>query len=415
MTTLLDWERKKITMEEHQQQPPDLPQLPIEIVQRIVECVIPKNPPVAFDRKNTVTKTLLSFSRTCKATSVLATSLLLQHCLYIDHEDQLEAIVQMLESDNAQLAMCAGDFKKSGVGLYLYLNPESTAEDEALAALITPLFEHLSPYIRRLVLDEGDLDCRGEPPVETSYSLREALTLMPMLEEFSCDEDFTNFHCNSEMHQCHQYCESEGWSGLPRLRRLALCFTSLRDDCFDAALKTHRGLEHLVLAAPRDLHDSCRETCFRQGGLNIKRLTVVDDHESTPYNWGDWLMPEESSQPHNSTKLQLEVHGEGRAQQEASVLEAGVALRSISLPHEDVWCTFVVRHALAGTLWDLEGRVITPGKCQCLHHDKVETGGLKLQDDSISRQDRSNPSARLSSQLTALQASAQRSSDTQQT
>ena len=387
---------KGIRIKSHRRRPS--PVLPIEIIQRIVECLIPeKTPvPVAFALNSTVPKTLLSFRRTCKATSLVALRLLLQHCLWIDGERQLELVMRTLDSDNGQRATCGSDVNEHGTGLFLVLAPEDPAMEVRLSSLVEKLFGRLAPYIRRLVIARFPLTPYfSEESNQLQLTLQRDVRWMPKLEEFCRGGNDYVAHTDNFLHmdlsQPNPGCKPLVWSLWPRLRYLALTGTDVICPLFLDTLKQSSKLQHLVLATPWHLQDLCRSNeCLRHGGFQLERLTIVNDCDANLYDWGPWPVCQDFLEGRSrhwtdwpdrldfleaqtSGRTLLEDSGRVRGQGEVSSLESGPALRCISLPNVKRFVNkapspdeFVRYHALASNLWDLEGRVITPGKCQCL-------------------------------------------------
>ena len=369
-----------------------IPLLPMEVILRIVECVIPEDPPVAYTRHDIVTKTLLSFSRTCKATSTLATSLLLQHCLYIDTEHQLELVVQMLQSGNSLLARCGSDLIRDGVGLCLdepwwdsrlFCQRYPKKGQMPLPDIIEVLFRKLFPHIRRLVI-RGTEKLSGT----STDALRKALTQMPNLQEFSSVGYSSYLHCAYSQPWPVSHCDgthaggdgdSEIWSFWPQLRRLALCSTQINQRCFTTALKRPQRLTHLVLATPWGLPAFVEQACFRHGSLKLERLTYVNMANGiTLSGWEGCSVHRESSLIHTSTRLKLDGNGKICVQQEASTFEPGLHVQRIRMKHsteqrrsvaedaDTIATHFVLPRALAGDLWGMHGLLVIPKDCQCV-------------------------------------------------
>ena len=354
------------------------PILPAEVIHNIIGHLIPENPPVAFAPDHLVTKTLLALSRTCKATSSLATTLLLQHCLYIKGKDRLLLVVRGLCTENGRSALGSSTFQTNGTSLYfapwpatkddfpcLPLWAEGVVKGVDLADYVEVLFEKLGPYIRRLVIDRPQRSY-GET-IKGEVILRKSLMRMPRLQEFSSFGD-------------HGYLlpgfrQIEVWNRWPQLRRLALNGISL-DPSIIAALKRNQTLQHLILESPAGLPGFLRRECFRHMSQKLKLLTVVNMHN--PDILEDWGQREDSFLIDESIRLQLKGNEAIRALQEASILWTGVVIRLIDLPDavdqpqmasEDepvLPGDLILRHALAGTLWGLGGRSYISNGCQCV-------------------------------------------------
>ncbi|KAF4435162.1 F-box-like domain-containing, partial [Fusarium albosuccineum] len=72
--------------------------LPVDIILLIIESLVPKNTQPILPASNPVTKTLVAFTRVCKATYPVASRLLWNFCLYIDSPDRATQFLRFLSS-----------------------------------------------------------------------------------------------------------------------------------------------------------------------------------------------------------------------------------------------------------------------------------------------------------------------------
>ncbi|KAL2870255.1 uncharacterized protein BJX67DRAFT_279019 [Aspergillus lucknowensis] len=220
--------------------------LPPELILRIVECVIPSSPPVAFPPRHVVTRTLLSFTLVCKLTSRVAKQLLMKHCLYIVYGDRLGELLL----HTGPLSIFRGQSRRppSGVGLFLSPFPPRYLNSPCIAWQVHHLASIICGSLTRLVIDMPLRELYPEHDVcQVRPVLRQAFARMTMLEEFCSVRDELYLSTIPRIQ------EPAIWSFWPRLKRLALYNVDIDSSQFIEGLRQCSNLTHLVLVRPDGL------------------------------------------------------------------------------------------------------------------------------------------------------------------
>ncbi|GKZ20773.1 hypothetical protein AbraIFM66951_003075 [Aspergillus brasiliensis] len=260
--------------------------LPPEIIQLIIESIIPPDPPVAYPDFSGEIDTLVSLTLVSRFTCQIARRLLINHCLLIDDEYLLG---QLLECEPPELINRRPNYtgaqvqKNTAAGLVLVLEEP---DRPPVARDIETLSFHLCHRLTRLVID---LPLRfynpSMPELEVRPMLREAFMRLTLLEEFcSAADDLCLdtqklpyiWETPSDQLEEADY-EPAVWSLWPRLRRLALCEVDVTSMQFIGGLRRCSKLTHLVLVAPsgldRDVRSGWQSTDFLP---SLERLLIAD-------------------------------------------------------------------------------------------------------------------------------------------
>ncbi|GAT25696.1 MFS transporter [Aspergillus luchuensis] len=260
--------------------------LPPEIIQLIIESIIPPDPPVAYPDFSGEIDTLVNLTLVSRFTCQIARRLLINHCLLIDDEWLLG---QLLECEPPELVnrrpndTGAQVQKSTAAGLVLVLDEPDRLP---VARDIETLSFYLCHRLTRLVID---LPLRfynpSIPELEVRPMLREAFKRLTLLEEFcSAADDLCLdtqklpyiWETPSDQLEEADY-EPAVWSLWPRLRRLALCEVDVTSMQFIGGLRRCSKLTHLVLVAPsgldRDVRSGWQSTDFLP---SLERLLIAD-------------------------------------------------------------------------------------------------------------------------------------------
>ncbi|PYH93570.1 hypothetical protein BO71DRAFT_254486 [Aspergillus ellipticus CBS 707.79] len=263
--------------------------LPPEIIQLIIEYIIPPNPPVAFPMFSEEVDTLVNLTLVSRFTRQIANRLLINHCLLIDEERLLQNLLECQPPDlvgPSSAARGAHVQNKAAAGLVLAL---LDAEKPSVAKQIDQLSFYLCRRLTRLVID---LPLRFYHPQladdTVRPTLREAFLRLTQLEEFcSAADDLCLdtkglpfvWEVPSDQLEEDDY-EPPVWSLWPRLRRLALCEVDVTSMQFIGGLRRCSNLTHLVLVAPSGLDTPTRSGWQGPGFLpSLERLLIVDSED----------------------------------------------------------------------------------------------------------------------------------------
>ncbi|PYI04110.1 MFS general substrate transporter [Aspergillus sclerotiicarbonarius CBS 121057] len=246
--------------------------LPPEIIQLIIESIIPSNPPVAYPSFSGEIDTLVNLTFVSRFTCQIARRLLINHCLLIDHEDLLNRLLHCKPPaliDRRWVGPGADVQKNVTTGLVLaLLEPDKPS----VAQNIDTLSFYLCRRLTRLVID---LPLRFFHPALDGFELEEFCSAADDL----CLDTHTAPHVwetPSDQLEEDDY-EPAVWSLWPRLCRLALCEVDVTSMQFIDGLRRCSNLTHLVLVAPSGLDRPVRSGWQTTDFLpSLERLLIVD-------------------------------------------------------------------------------------------------------------------------------------------
>lgn len=190
------------------------PALPMEVIYLIIDLFVPVKPSVILASSDPRTKTLVSFTKVCRATCALVSVYLWRHCVYIDSDARLQQFLQGLQTISAFSS--AGEGRRNVSSMYLALPVHSPdSRGWRLGRLIENVFHELGGTLKRLVMDV---------PVERHCSakfvdaLHKGLNMLTELEELVAvnDDIFITYGRTRDKIMPMLV----AW---PKLRRLATC------------------------------------------------------------------------------------------------------------------------------------------------------------------------------------------------
>lgn len=255
----------------------EIPNLPLELIFYIIDSLLPGDPRTILRPSSSVTKTLLSLTRVCRAVYPVALNHLRQHCLYIDNDRRLRDLIWCLESsskvsqhsdkqsfnlthpDPVSFSLPPNSALRSITSLYLAPFGK-TIDNQPTAIWIRELFCLIHPTLKRLVID---IPLRSLYPADDHLNvrktLREAFSLMTNLEEFVSVRDELFLDLLEPEWRTER--ETIVWRLWPRLKRLAL-YNVAADEAFWASVRGMNDLETVVLTRADDLESVCIKTHY---------------------------------------------------------------------------------------------------------------------------------------------------------
>jgi len=228
--------------------------LPPEILMHIAEAVVDQDA-VAFPAHHAITRTLFSFLTVSQAASNIARSLLLAHCLYIDSDQRLKALIRCLEANGIRdhLDRRAKSIQK------LFLKPftSNTINERSVVDDIYTLFHIVGPVLRKVVVDipfrsyypDEDRDTQIRPVMRDGF------------ERLHNVEEFISVNDELYLDTLVGVREDLVWTHWSKLRYLALynLEISLSDRASPKALVELPELEIVILARPDWDRDGIQE------------------------------------------------------------------------------------------------------------------------------------------------------------
>lgn len=228
--------------------------LPVEVLDQIIQYIIPDANYLAYPSSHPTTKTLVSLITVSKATSHIAKLSLYTHCLYIDTPWRLDSLLtKSLSTSNCPIPLARID--------RLYISPFSgrTIRERKVVEQITELFTLLAPSLKRLIVD---MPLRSHYPQEDVTEklrpiLRRGFERLVNLEEFSSvrDELFLAYRDPAFEHVADPEDDYELWKNdimfekWTKLRYLSLYNREIGRDFRDALWRMPM-LEKVVLSRP---------------------------------------------------------------------------------------------------------------------------------------------------------------------
>lgn len=216
--------------------------LPPQIIHQIIRFLLPNNPNAIIHPSHEATKTLLALTRVCRATYQLASSALRLHCVYLDSETQIQALLKCLSTAPVNShgpirsmflhAFVDADGLPPRVPNHAYEEDEQTLDSmykglhcmepvdwvdqvcvhDETAENVRDLLVAVAPTLRRLIFDYPACIVQEEVCGRLWPAFRAGLSSLTYLEEFvSTHYDVSHFDHDVESDAC--------W---PNLRRLAL-------------------------------------------------------------------------------------------------------------------------------------------------------------------------------------------------
>ena len=317
--------------------PHSMPKLPPEILELIVEAVLPPNRRALIPASHSATKTLVALTRVAKSTYGIASKLLHQQCLYLDTSKRLDDVLLCLQRCVPTMLQASSLRNITS----LYLAPFGTSlDDEPIAQSVRELFYEVSPSLRRLVVEMpfSSLDPL-EDHLNVRRTLREGFEQLTRLTEFVCLGDYPALSVVDAY--------TDVWRLWPDLRRLVLFNVPADSHWLWWDIATLSRLEHVVLARVSRLEST-----------NIKdeyfhKLPPDDERLDRPINVvlvdGAYEMQEVR------TERWKQIDPEGRMT--VFKYETPMAFYADETVDEAV-TAWTRRAALNGTIWDWEGELV---------------------------------------------------------
>lgn len=320
-------------------------QLPTELLEIVIDNVVPGNSDFANAASDITTRTLYSCLTVSRVTFSRSLELLYRHCLYIDSPRRLRLLLQSYQHRCFALQL------KLAASTSMYLAPFSgdTIEEPEVVDNIHSLFDILGNYIRRMVID---MPLRSAYPDrrdgrELRVPLRNAFRKLMAMEEFTTIRD--ELYLSTTVRSRNEV-EPPVWSRWPNLKRLALYNVDISQDLLQNVGRV-RALTTLVLTRPDGMEDlgTLREalTC----GTTIIIVNVWDGHQPPQRRWLRRAMDANPRQRVVRSDLQW------------SYTRDWAHVKAVCVSEIDLNGGFNARHiydcqdwmkeeALSGTLWD---------------------------------------------------------------
>jgi hypothetical protein len=287
------------------------PFLPLELIHYIIDFIplAGDNAKIAYEPSHSITKTLLSLTRTSRTIYPAARRLLYTHCLYIDSPWRLQ---RLLSSLSAYIGDPAGSHPPPNLesepstiqhetSLYLSPFPDDTINDLHTAQAVNDLLTILAPTLHRLVID---IPLRSLYPEDDSRGirriLRDGFVQLTSLEMFCSARDELFLSCSAEWPTDQS--EENVWSLWPNLKTLALYNCDLVSAKFWRDIGKIKKLETLILTRADSVQDVDFKAEWNRG-------------ESTHRSWTMWFVdvdgghgiPETVEEPKEGDKARVKI------------------------------------------------------------------------------------------------------------
>jgi hypothetical protein len=226
-----------------------IPQLPIELLEMIIENLSPPGAGLALPASDITTRTLYSCLTVSKPTFNRSLELLYSKCLYINNQQQLHALLRSYQSESFALDL------KISASTSMFLAPFTgdTIDEPKVVEDLHNLFDILGNSIRRMVID---MPLRSAYPDrregrEIRVPLRNAFRKLMALEEFTSVRD--ELYLSTIMPKVNDI-EPPVWSRWPNLQRIALYNVDISEDLLKNVTRL-RSIKTLVLTRPDGMED----------------------------------------------------------------------------------------------------------------------------------------------------------------
>ena len=254
----------------------------MELIYHIITLLSPQNRRALIPASDVTAKTLVAWTRVCRATYVVASEHLWNHCTYIESNKRLERLLDGLRATTVPRGR-QGPWNLTS----LYLAPFGETLDNLRTALgIRDLFYAAKGTLKRLVIDMPLRSLYPKDDVQNiRAALREGFSLLTALEEFVSirDELFLDTHGLDWLPE-----EPVVWTMWPKIHRLALYNPFITPKFWRDVIRMPR-LESLVLTRADGL---CNESggagpgeLFRSINRAL-RVVLVNVSSQRPLRWG---------------------------------------------------------------------------------------------------------------------------------
>lgn len=314
------------------------PVLPPELLQLIVESVLPANPHALVPTSHSSAKTLLVLTRVSRVTYKLASKLLRQRCLYLDSSRRLADVLLCM---NRLVPTLPPTLSLRNV-TSLYLAPFSgSLDDQPTAMWVRELFCEVCETLKRLVVQMpfGSLDPLDDH-LNVRRTLREGFEQLSRLEEFVCLGEYPALSLPDQ--------NTDVWRLWPDLRRLVLFDVPADNHWLWWDIATLPHLTHVVLARARQLDTvNIKDAYFHKLPRDDARL----DRELRIV-----LMGVEAERP-ETMRTEGWAQVDPRARMTVTRYDVPTGFYADETPRELV-TSWVRRGALDCSLWEWEGDVL---------------------------------------------------------
>lgn len=250
------------------------PALPLELIYQIMDYSLPENPNELLPASDIRTKTLLAFTRVCRATYSLASTYLMRHCVYLDSRIRLARFLDALERSAA--TPTGRDRFNNVTAMYLALF--SGGDDTTIVMQTRALLRGLHGTLRRLVVDIPMFGREPEIPYGTIRApLREAFAMLAELEELVCLQRDLYL----SIFRPHPAEEPVVWAMWPKIRRVSLSYPDLASG-FWRSVASMPKLDSLVLARPVGFDDNRIKAEFFQHADRPIKVVLVNVSAEQP-------------------------------------------------------------------------------------------------------------------------------------
>ncbi|KAJ3495165.1 hypothetical protein NLG97_g3592 [Lecanicillium saksenae] len=361
--------------------------LPWELILQIVNCFSPQRPDAILPASDAATKALVALTRVCRSIYPAASSLLYQHCVYVDSRERAMALARTLSPRKEGSVLFPREITKIFLGPYPNArDSDSTSSDDSvsplddrpLALCIHDLLTTVAPTLRTLVID---MPLRSLYPEDDTNGvrllLRQGFTSLEHLEAFVSVRDELYL---AVLHP-RDYSLPVWVDYWPNLRRLSLYNEDFDRDMMWSCVASKRHLEMAIFARPdgtgSDSEDEqAIEGWRRLAGINVKRAWIEALEMGSSGNEQQHLTTRDLttritlvfadsdilSQPDfsNFEREWQELDPENRieillADVPAPIVLEDDAVGGAEVNHPELTQEFVKKLALEGKLWDKDG------------------------------------------------------------
>ena len=247
------------------------PQLPIELLEMIIENVAPRSTTLALPASDITTRTLYSCLTVSKPTFNRGLELLYSKCLYITSQQQLHALLRSYQSGCFALDL------KVAASTSMFLAPFTgdTIQEPKVVENLHNLFDILGNSLRRMVID---MPLRSAYPDrregrEIRVPLRNAFRKLMAMEDFTSVRD--ELYLSTIMPKANDI-EPPGWTRWPQLQRLALYNVDISEDLLKNVNRLN-SVKTLVLTRPDGMEDL---GALREALTPATTIVIVNTWES---------------------------------------------------------------------------------------------------------------------------------------
>lgn len=255
------------------------PQLPVELIEMILDNIVPSNDDLALRASDITARTLHSCLTLNKSTFNRSIQLLYSKCLYIDNPRRLHRLLRSYQNESFALQL------KTAASTSMFLAPFSgdTIEEPQVLEDLQSLFDILGNQIRRMIID---MPLRSAYPDRRAgrairIPLRNAFRKLMALEEFTSIRD--ELYVSTIIPKDHEV-EVPVWSRWPNLQKLALYNVDISEDLMKNTGRL-RALKWLILTRP----DGMEDLGALQEALPCTTTLVIvntwEDHQPAHRRW----------------------------------------------------------------------------------------------------------------------------------